>query len=116
MGVAALLVAAHLETVDLSKVTPVVAPSASVPTPKPAPLTDLGRAALAAVVTVEVQVTVSNSESLGTGWIFDAKGDIVTNAHVVQGHTAIRVTDRQDHTQLAGVLRTEYNQWADLAL
>jgi S1-C subfamily serine protease len=116
IGLAALLVAADLETVDPSKVRPVVAPSASVPTPKPAPLTDLGRAALASVVTVEVQVSVSNSESLGTGWIFDAKGDIVTNAHVVQGHTAIRVTDRQGHTQLAVVLGTEYSPSADIAL
>lgn len=115
-GLAALLIAAHLEGVDPSKVAPVAAPSASVPTPTPAPLTDLGRAALASVVTVEVQVAVSNSESLGTGWIFDARGDIVTNAHVVQGHSAIRVTDRQDHTRLAVVLGTEYSQSADIAL
>jgi S1-C subfamily serine protease len=113
-GLTALLVTAHLETVDPSKVEPAPPPSARAPAPLPTPLTDLGRAALASVVTVEVEV--SNEESLGTGWIFDARGDIVTNAHVVAGHTAVRVTDRQGHTEVAVVLRTEYDQTADIAL
>ncbi|MEA2638369.1 MAG: hypothetical protein QOE18_1426 [Chloroflexota bacterium] len=115
-GLAALLVTAHVETVDPSKVKPARAPAARAPTPTPVPLSDLGRAALASVVTVEVEVQVTNEESLGTGWIFDARGDIVTNAHVVAGHTAIRVTDRQGHTVVATVLRTEYDHSADIAL
>jgi putative serine protease PepD len=115
-GLVALLVTAHLETVDPSRVEPAPAPSAPAPAPAVTPLTDLGRAALASVVTVEVEVEVSNEESLGTGWIFDARGDIVTNAHVVAGHTAVRVTDRQGHTEVAAVLRTEYDQSADIAL
>jgi S1-C subfamily serine protease len=115
-GLAALLVAVRVETIDPSKVAPVPPPSARAPAPPPTPLTDLGRAALASVVTVEVEVQVGNEESLGTGWIFDARGDIVTNAHVVAGHTAVRVTDRQGHTELAVVLRTEYDPSADIAL
>jgi S1-C subfamily serine protease len=112
----ALVVTAHLETIDPGRVAPVRAPAASVPTPTPTPLTDLGRAALASVVTVEVEVQVSNEESLGTGWVFDGRGDIVTNAHVVAGHAAIRVTDRLDHTELAVVLGTEYDQSGDITL
>ena len=49
----------------------------------PSPLTDLGRADLGSVVTVEVEVQLADEESLGTGWVFDSKGDIVTNAHVI---------------------------------
>jgi S1-C subfamily serine protease len=116
VGLTALLVAAHLATIDPSKVEPVRAPAASAPTPTPTPLTDLGRAALASVITVEVEVAANNEESLGTGWIFDARGDIVTNAHVVAGHAAIRVTDRQDHTELAVVLGSEYDHLGDIAL
>jgi S1-C subfamily serine protease len=115
-GLVALAVTAHLETIDPSKVEPARAPAAREPAPSPTPLTDLGRAALASVVTVEVEVEISNEESLGTGWIFDARGDIVTNAHVVAGHTAVRVTDRQGHTEVAVVLHTQYDQSADIAL
>jgi serine protease Do len=66
------------------------------------------------VVTIEVEVELDNEESLGTGWIFDSKGDIVTNAHVISGHVAIRVTDRQDQTEVAVVLGS--NATDDIAL
>ena len=62
---------------------------------------------LGSVVTIQVEVELSNEESLGTGWIFDSKGDIVTNAHVISGHVAIRVTDRADRTEIAVVLGTD---------
>ncbi len=116
IGLTALLIAGRAGTIDPSKVVPVRAPAASAPTPTPTPLTDLGRAALAGVITVEVEVAANNEESLGTGWVFDARGDIVTNAHVVAGHAAIRVTDRQDHTELAVVIGTEYDHLGDIAL
>ena len=116
VGLTALLVSGHVETVDPNRLAPVRPPAVSAPTPTPAPLSDLGRAALAGVITVEVELAASNAESLGTGWIFDARGDIVTNAHVVAGHTAIRVTDRRDHTELAVVIGTEYDHLGDVAL
>jgi serine protease Do len=113
-GLVALLVVAHLETVDPSKLPAVQPPKASAPTPMPSPLTDLGRADLGSVVTIEVEVELDNEESLGTGWIFDSKGDIVTNAHVISGHVAIRVTDREDRTEVAVVLGS--NATDDIAL
>jgi putative serine protease PepD len=42
-----------------------------------------------------VDITVSNSSgphAEGSGWVYDSKGDIVTNQHVVSGATAITVT------------------------
>ena len=113
-GLAALLITAHLTSVDPGKLPAVRPPAASAPTPAPSPLTDLGRADLGSVVTIEVEVELSNEESLGTGWIFDSKGDIVTNAHVISGHVAIRVTDRQDRTEIAVVLGTDAT--TDIAL
>jgi S1-C subfamily serine protease len=113
-GLVALLVAAHVAGIDPSQVHAVPAPRVTAPTPTPSPLSDLGRAVLGSVVTVEVELT--NEESLGTGWIFDAKGDVVTNAHVIEDHAAIRITDRQNHTQQAVVLGAEYDMTADIAL
>jgi serine protease Do len=113
-GLVALLVTVHLETVDPGKLATIRPPKASAPTPAPSPLSDLGRADLGSVVTVEVQVELNNEESLGTGWIFDRKGDIVTNAHVISGHVAIRVTDREDRTEIAVVLGTDAQ--TDIAL
>jgi S1-C subfamily serine protease len=113
-GLVALLVTAHLESVDPSKLAAVRPPKASAPTAAPSPLTDLGRADLGSVVTIEVEVELDNEESLGTGWIFDSNGDIVTNARVISGHVAIRVTDREDQTEVAVVLGSDAT--ADVAL
>jgi serine protease Do len=115
-GLVAFLVTTHVAAIDPNTIAPVGTPIATSPTPTPPPLTDVGRADLGSVVTVEVDVDLSTEESLGTGWIFDSEGDIVTNAHVVEGHSAIRVTDREDHTELAVVLGTEYDENADIAL
>ncbi|MGA7988839.1 MAG: serine protease [Candidatus Dormiibacterota bacterium] len=113
-ALAAFLVTAHVEGIDPGTVRAVRPPAASTPTPPPPPLADLGRADLASVVTVEVEVEHSDEESLGTGWIFDSKGDIVTNEHVIAGNAAIRVTDRQNHTELAVVI--EADATTDIAL
>ena len=113
-GLVAFVVAAHVFGIDPGKAPAVKPPAASPPSPAPSPLVDLGRADLSSVVTVEVEVEHSNEESLGTGWIFDAKGDIVTNEHVIAGNTAIRVIDRQNHTELCVVI--EADATTDIAL
>jgi S1-C subfamily serine protease len=113
-GLVAFLVTARIAGIDPGKVPAVRPPAASPPTPAPTPLADLGRADLASVVTVEVEVEHSDEESLGTGWIFDSKGDIVTNEHVIAGNAAIRVTDRENHTELAVVI--EADATTDIAL
>lgn len=108
----AFLIAGHVAQIDPSDVSPVPAPVASVPTPAPSPLTDLGRSYLGSVVTVEAELPAE--ESLGTGWIFDTRGDVVTNAHVIACHSAIRITDRLNHTHVAVVVR--FDATTDIAL
>jgi S1-C subfamily serine protease len=52
-------------------------------------------------------VVIETSSGLGSGIVFDAKGDIVTNDHVVAGSTAFTVT-LADGTKLPGTLVGEY--------
>jgi len=40
---------------------------------------------------VSLQVTTENGNSLGTGFVFDTEGHIITNEHVVDGQTNIEV-------------------------
>ena len=81
-------------------------PTAIAPTPAPPLLTDVGRDDLISVVTVEAELANGAEESLGTGWIFDRAGDVVTNAHVINGNEALRVTDRADTTHVARLVQS----------
>jgi S1-C subfamily serine protease len=51
-------------------------------------------------------VQISNSQGLGSGIAFDARGDVVTNAHVVTGGAPFRVTDSRGHTYRATLVGT----------
>jgi S1-C subfamily serine protease len=55
------------------------------------PLNVVADQAMSRVVTVEVQTT--GGEEFGTGWIYDAHGDVVTNNHVIEGGSTIRLVD-----------------------
>jgi S1-C subfamily serine protease len=66
---------------------------------------DVGRLALSRVVTVASDR--ASQEALGTAWLFDDKGDFVTNAHVVAGSLTVRITDRSAHTLVATVLGSD---------
>jgi S1-C subfamily serine protease len=57
----------------------------------PQPLSVVADRALSRVVTV--QVVTSGGEEFGTGWLLDGHGDVVTNDHVIQGGTGIRLLD-----------------------
>jgi putative serine protease PepD len=57
----------------------------------PKPLSVVADRALSRVVTV--QVVTSGGEEFGTGWVLDSRGDVVTNDHVIQGGTGIRLLD-----------------------
>lgn len=46
-------------------------------------------------------VQISTPTGLGSGVVFDKLGDVVTNAHVVAGGGALRVTDPRGHTYSA---------------
>ncbi|TMD07058.1 MAG: trypsin-like peptidase domain-containing protein [Chloroflexi bacterium] len=55
------------------------------------PLGTVADHAMSRVVTVEVQT--SGGEEFGTGWVFDTHGDVVTNNHVIEGGSTIRLVD-----------------------
>jgi putative serine protease PepD len=57
----------------------------------PQPLSVVADRAISRVVTV--QVVTSGGEEFGTGWLLDGHGDVVTNDHVIQGGTSIRLLD-----------------------
>ena len=56
----------------------------------------------------------SESSAEGTGWIYDTKGDIVTNQHVVDGATKVRVKFADGSTYTATVVGTDIS--SDLAV
>ena len=105
-GLAGFLVANDVAQINPASVAPVHLPVATAPTPPPPLLTDVGRDDLISVVTVEAELANGAEESLGTGWIFDKVGDVVTNAHVINGNESLRVTDRADTTHVARVVQS----------
>jgi S1-C subfamily serine protease len=107
VGLAGFLIAGNAAQISPSHVAPVQPPAAITPSPSPPALTDLGLDDLASVVTIEAELENGSEESLGTGWIFDNLGDVVTNAHVINGDDTLRVTDRSDHTHVAKVVQSD---------
>jgi putative serine protease PepD len=49
-------------------------------------------------------VQISNPQGLGSGVVYDDKGDVVTNAHVVAGGGPLQVTDARGHTYSASLV------------
>jgi S1-C subfamily serine protease len=114
VGLAGFLLANNAAQITPSHVAPVHLPPAITASPSPPELTDLGLDDLASVVTIEAELENGSEESLGTGWIYDALGDVITNAHVINGDDTLRVTDRDDHTLVARVVQSDAN--VDLAM
>jgi len=100
-GLVAFVVASNVSQVNLTNRAASTVPRAAAPSPTPPSMQDVGRDALTRVVTVEAERT--SDESLGTGWLIDSHCDYVTNAHVVHGEQAVRITDRTDHVHDAVV-------------
>lgn len=78
------------------------APGGVVPPTATVPLTTVAERALASVVTVEVDT--DRGERFGTGWLLDARGDIVTNNHVISRQRQVRVVDRGGNAHSAAVV------------
>jgi len=51
-------------------------------------------------------VQIETNVGLGSGIVFDGKGDVVTNNHVVSGATTVRVTTAEGTTQPASLIGT----------
>jgi S1-C subfamily serine protease len=88
-------------------------PSASV-TPSPTAVSSLdpGAASLQDTFVAVVErvrssvVQIQTNTGLGSGIVFDGKGDVVTNNHVVTGATTIQVTTAEGRTQTASLIGT----------
>ena len=59
-------------------------------------------------------VTILTSTGLGSGWVYDAQGDIVTNNHVVQGETKVEVDFTSGQKVYGNVIGTD--AYSDLAV
>ena len=114
VGLAGFLFANNAAQISPSQVAPIRLTRRDRTEPVAPELTDLGLDDLASVVTIEAELENGAEESLGTGWIYDSLGDVVTNAHVINGDDTLRVTDRDDHTLVARVVQSDAT--ADLAM
>lgn len=94
-----------IAAINAKNLRPATPPPAATTTPSPVPLQDIGRQALARVVTVETDRP--SQEALGTAWLLDGSGDFVTNSHVVASALTVRLTDRSGHTHVARVLGSD---------
>jgi|SRR5271157_462811 len=59
-------------------------------------------------------VTILTSTGLGSGWVYDTNGDIVTNNHVVQGETKVEVDFTSGQKVYGNVIGTD--AYSDLAV
>src|SRR5665213_1831981 len=113
VGVIAFLVTVNRTAVPEAVQHPPVPPAVRVVAPSPPPsLDDIARALLSRTVTIEA--LGKTDEGLGTGWLFDSKGDFVTNAHVVQGFLAVRIRGRDGTSHVGTVVGVDLN--LDIAL
>lgn len=113
VGVVAFLVTVNRTAVPGAVQHPPVPPAVRVVAPSATPsLDDIARALLSRTVTIEA--LGKTDEGLGTGWLFDSKGDFVTNAHVVQGFLAVRIRGRDGTSHVGTVVGVDLN--LDIAL
>lgn len=111
VAAAASVIAERAATMQPAAVTDPPTPSGAAELPLS--LDDVGRRSLVGVVAVEA-ATPNNQEELGTGWIVDGRGDVVTNAHVVQGAVTIRLRDRVGQGHVGTVVAVDRVQ--DIAI
>jgi putative serine protease PepD len=86
----------------------------------PLSVNDIYRRAYKGVVEIKISGTVNSfggpqpTQAEGSGWVYDSKGDIVTNEHVVDGANSIKVTFWNGKTYNAHVVGID--QTTDLAV
>jgi putative serine protease PepD len=120
-GIGAALVAATQSggttTVVISSAVPVTEP-ASTPadatgTARGTPIAAIAAKANRSVVQIEVTSTSNNGfgeqtqQAQGSGFVFDAKGHVITNAHVVSSATKVNVSFADGSTYVGSVVGTD---------
>jgi S1-C subfamily serine protease len=117
-GAVGALVASHRNTAAVTQSTATVAAGVAAPAPAPGSFAAIYQQTKDGVVTITTSVSGGGARSFsqaeGSGIVVDKQGDIVTNAHVVDGASKVQVTFSDGHTatgQVKGV-----DQSADLAV
>lgn len=100
-GGVAYLAGANRGAISVPAATPPAVRPVTAVAPAPS-LLDVGRALLSRTVTIEA--LAGSDEGLGTGWLFDTRGDFVTNAHVVVGEQAVRIRARDGTSHVGTVI------------
>ncbi len=101
-------IAAPVPEVELAE----PAPSASMPVAETGSLTSLYESALPGVVSIRVITDVGSG--IGSGFVFDAQGHVVTNFHVVDGATEVEVDFSSGYKTYGTVIGTDLD--SDLAV
>jgi len=117
-GVVGALIASHHPTASPSSSNATVAAGVAAPAPSPGSFAAIYQQTKDGVVTITTSVSGGGARSFsqaeGSGIVVDKQGDILTNAHVVDGASQVQVTFSDGHTATAQVKGLD--QSADLAV
>ncbi len=119
-GAGAVALAEHSSgttTTAASAATTTTAPTVSNVSSSALTIGEIARTSLPSVVEIDVTTSGSGSQSPlgssgsssaeGTGWVYDTKGDIVTNEHVVDGATSVTVKFSDGSTYKGTIVGTD---------
>jgi serine protease Do len=117
-GAVGALIASHHPTASPSSSNATVAAGVAAPAPSPGSFAAIYQQTKDGVVTITTSVSGGGARSFsqaeGSGIVVDKQGDILTNAHVVDGASQVQVTFSDGHTATAQVKGVD--QSADLAV
>jgi len=117
-GAVGALLASHRTTANTASSNATVAAGAAAPAPSPGSFAAIYQQVKDGVVTITTSVSRGGARSFsqaeGSGIVVDKQGDILTNAHVVDGASQVQVTFSDGHTVSAPVKGVD--QSADLAV
>jgi len=117
-GAGAVALAEHSSnttTTAASAATTTTAPTVSNVASSALTIGEIARASLPSVVEIDVTTSASQSptggtgsaSAEGTGWVYDTKGDLVTNEHVVDGATSVTVKFSDGSTYKGTIVGTD---------
>jgi S1-C subfamily serine protease len=117
-GAVGALIASHRPTASANASNATVAAGVAAPAPAPGSFAAIYQQTKDGVVTITTSVSTGGARSFsqaeGSGIVVDKQGDILTNAHVVDGASQVQVTFSDGHTATAQVKGVD--QSADLAV
>jgi S1-C subfamily serine protease len=117
-GAVGALIASHRPAASANASNATVAAGVAAPAPAPGSFAAIYQQTKDGVVTITTSVSTGGARSFsqaeGSGIVVDKQGDILTNAHVVDGASQVQVTFSDGHTATAQVKGVD--QSADLAV